>query len=295
MARSALLRSHLRRRDIWRRAAVDRLAEPLHLNLVSAGVSLFGGLRSKVAFDLVVRRQHAYGLLKAADDARARGIQRLTAVELGVASGTGLLNLCELAARVSEETGVEFLVAGFDSGEGMPAPTDFRDHPELYKEGWFPMEDREALARSLPAGAELHFGPVGETIGPFAERLGPDAPLGFLTLDLDFYSSSKDALRLLDGRPDGYLPVAPVYVDDLSLATHTRFAGELLAIREFNEEHELRKLDWDWNIRNTRVFKNAEWLTHMFKLHVLDHPERGDLSRSEGVVSTVENPYLGRA
>ena len=290
MARGALLRSQLKRRDIWRRAAVERLTEPLHLNAISLGVAIFGGLRAKVAFDLVVRRQHAYGLLKAADEAGARGIGRVTVVELGVASGTGLLNLCEIAARVTGETGVDFHLAGFDTGEGMPPPSDYRDHPELYKEGWFPM-DREALAGSLPANAEVHFGPVAETIKPFAERLGPDAPLGFATLDVDFYSSAKDALRLFDGSPDAYLPTLPVYVDDLALATHTRFAGELLAIREFNAERELRKVDWDWNLRNTRVFKNAEWLTHMFKLHVLDHAERSDLSRPQGI-ATFENPYL---
>jgi hypothetical protein len=288
--RVTLLRSQLMRRDIWRRASVDRLTEPLHLNLISLGVALFGGLRAKVAFDLVVRRQHAYGLLRAADDARARGLRRVTVVELGVASGTGLLNLCVLAERVTRKTGVEFRLAGFDTGEGMPPPADYRDHPEIYKEGWFPM-DREALVRSLPENAEIRFGPIGETVKPFAEALGPDAPLAFVTLDVDFYSSSRDALRLFEGRPEGYLPVVNVYVDDLSLSTHTRFAGELLAIREFNDEHELRKLDWDWNLRNTRVFKNAEWLTHMFKLHVLDHPERSDLSRSEEVAS-FENPYL---
>jgi hypothetical protein len=290
VARNALLRSQLARRDIWRRAAVERLTEPLHLNLAALGVALFGGLRSKAAFDLLVRRQHAYGLLKAADEARARGLRRVTAVELGVASGTGLLNICELGARVTAETGVEFRVAGFDTGAGMPPPADYRDHPELYKEGWFPM-DREALERSLPANAELHVGPIAETMTAFVDGLGADAPLGFATLDVDFYSSAKDALRLFEGRPDAYLPFVPVYVDDLSLATHTRFAGELLAIREFNDAHELRKLDWDWNLANTRVFKRAEWLTHMFKLHVLDHPERSDLSRSADVAS-FENPYL---
>jgi hypothetical protein len=290
MARNPLLRSQLMRRDIWRRIAVERLTEPLHLNATSLGVAIFGGLRAKVAFDLVVRRQHAFGLLKAADEARARGIRQVTVVELGVASGTGLLNLCELAARVTKETGVDFRLAGFDTGEGMPAPADYRDHPELYKEGWFPM-DREALVRSLPANAEVHFGPVGETIEPFVDRLGPEAPLGFATLDVDFYSSSKDALRLFAGRADAYLPFVTVYVDDLALPTHTRFAGELLAIREFNGEHELRKFDWDWNLRNTRAFKNAEWLTHMFKLHVLDHPERSDLSRPQ-TIATFENPYL---
>ena len=290
MARNTLLRSQLARRDIWRRAAVERLTEPLHLNMASAGVALFGGVRAKIAFDLLVRRQHAYGLLKAADEARARGLRELTVVELGVASGTGLLNICELGGRIGEETGVAFRVAGFDSGEGMPPPADYRDHPELYKEGWFPM-DREALQERLPANAEIHFGPIGETMPGFVDGLGPEAPLAFATLDVDFYSSSKDALRLFDGRPDAYLPFVTVYVDDLALPTHTRHAGELLAIREFNDEHELRKLDWDWNLANTRVFKHAEWLTHMFKLHVLDHPERSDLSRS-GEIASFENPYL---
>lgn len=291
MARDRLLRSQLMRRDIWRRIAVERLTEPLHLNAISLGVALFGGLRAKAAFDLLARRQHAFGLLKAADEARARGISQLTVVELGVGSGTGFLNLCELATRVTSETGVEFRLAGFDSGEGMPPPVDYRDHPELYKEGWFPM-DREALVGSLPANARIHFGPIAETVAPFAAQLDPGAPLGFATLDVDFYSSSKDALHLFGGgRADAYLPFVTVYVDDLSLATHTRFAGELLAIREFNEEHELRKLDWDWNLRHTRVFKHAEWLTHMFKLHVLDHPERGDLSRPQEI-ATFENPYL---
>lgn len=290
MARNALLRSQLARWDIWRRAAVDRLTEPLHLNLISLGVAAFGGVRAKTAFDLLVRRQHAYGLLKAADDARARGLARVTVVELGVASGTGLLNICELGARVTKETGVELRIAGFDTGEGMPPPTDYRDHPELYKEGWFPM-DRGALEASLPYGAELHVGPIAQTMAEFVATLGPDAPLGFATIDVDFYSSTKDALRLFEGRADGYLPCLPVYVDDLALATHTRFAGELLAIREFNAEHAFRKLDWDWNLPNSRVFKRAEWLTHMFKLHVLDHPERSDLRRPDDV-ATFENPYL---
>jgi hypothetical protein len=290
VARNALLRSQLVRRDIWKRAAVERLTEPLHLNLASIGVALFGGVRAKAAFDLLVRRQHAYGLLKAADEARARGLARVTVVELGVASGTGLLNLCELGARITKETGVEFRVAGFDTGEGMPPPADYRDHPELYKEGWFPM-DRAALEARLPPNAELHFGPIAETMRPFVDGLGPQAPLGFATLDVDFYSSSKDALTLFEGRPGAYLSFVTVYVDDLALSTHTRYAGELLAIREFNDEHELRKLDWDWNLANTRVFRRAEWLTHMFKLHVLDHPERSDLSSSEQIAS-FENPYL---
>ena len=29
---------------------------------------------------------------------------------------------------------------GLDTGEGMPPPRDHRDHPELYGQGWYPMD-----------------------------------------------------------------------------------------------------------------------------------------------------------
>ncbi|MHB8470770.1 MAG: hypothetical protein ACYDCH_13610, partial [Gaiellaceae bacterium] len=63
----ALLSSLLRRRDIWRRIAVERLTEPLHLNGIALLVAAAGSTRARVAFDVLVRQQHAYGLLAAAD------------------------------------------------------------------------------------------------------------------------------------------------------------------------------------------------------------------------------------
>lgn len=270
---------------------MERLTEPLHLNVAAAGVALAGGLRAKIAFDLIVRQPHAYGLLHAADLAIARGLRRVTVVELGVGGGTGLLNLCDLAQRIAEETGVCFDLVGFDTGAGMPPPGDYRDHPELYKQGWFPM-DEKALAAALPDNARLIIGDIADTIDEFAATLSPAAPLGFATLDVDTYSSTRHALRLFTGPPDGYFPYVPTYVDDIALPTHTRFAGELLAIDEFNAEQELRKVDRDTTILNGRVFQRAEWLTHMFKLHVMDHPERTDLRPPEDLV-VVDNPYIG--
>jgi hypothetical protein len=49
----------------------------------------------------------------------------------------------------------------------------------------------------------------------------------------------------------------PVYVDDIAMPTSNRFGGELLAIDEFNAEHELRKIDVDRTLVYTRVFKHA--------------------------------------
>jgi hypothetical protein len=286
----SLLRSLLLRRDFWRRLAVERLTEPLHLNAIALVVAAFGSTRAKVAFDVVVRQQHAYGLLHAADLAVAQGVRRVTVVELGVGVGTGLLNLCEVGALVTAATGVEFEIAGFDTGAGLPPPVDYRDHPELYESGWFGME-RERLERRLPANARLILGDLEETVDGFVAGMTPDAPLGFATLDVDYYSSSVAALRLFTGAPESYFPYIPVYVDDLGRPTHTRFAGEQLAIAEFNEAHELRKLEHDGALPYARVFKHAEWLAHMFKLHVLDHPRRRDVAGT-GTAVTVVNPYL---
>jgi hypothetical protein len=287
----SLLRSLLKRRDIWQRLAVERLTEPLHLNVLALLAAAFGGTRAKIAFDVLVRQQHAYGLLHAADLARAHGARRVTVAELGVGVGTGLLNLCELSGRVERATGIGFDVVGFDTGTGMPPPVDHRDHPELYETSWFSM-DSERLKARLPANARLILGDLDETIDDFVAGMSEAAPLGFATLDVDYHSSSLAALRLFTGRPELYFPYVPVYVDDLALPTHTRFAGELLAIEEFNEAHELRKLEFDRMLPYNRVFKHAEWLAHMFKLHVLDHPIRRNVAGT-GRQMHVPNPYLG--
>jgi hypothetical protein len=239
---------------------------------------------------VLVRQQHAYGLLEAADEARARGLRRVTVVELGVGGGAGLLNICELAKRISGATGVEFDIVGFDTGAGLPPPSDHRDHPELYTAGSFP-HDRGALQRALPGNARVVYGDLRETIDPFVASLTPESPLGFATLDVDYYSSSRHGLRLFLGEAACYLPSVPVYVDDLHERTHTRFAGELLAVAEFNDEHELRKLDVDRSLPYSRVFKHAEWLQHMYRLHVFDHPERADV-RAKREVEVAPNPYL---
>jgi hypothetical protein len=288
----ALLGSLLRRPDIWKRIAVERLTEPVHLNAIAVVVALVGSTRARAAFDVLVRQQHAYGLLEAADEARARGLRRVTVVELGVGGGAGLLNLCDLARRVSRTTEIEFDIVGFDTGAGLPPPADHRDHPELYTAGSFP-HDRDALERALPATARVVYGDLRETIDPFVASLTPGSPLGFATLDVDYYSSSRHALRLFLGDARCYLPSVPVYVDDVHERTHTRFAGELLAIEEFNEENDVRKLDVDRSLPSTRVFKHAEWLQHMFRLHVFDHPERADVhARRE--IEVAPNPYLDR-
>ena len=164
-----LLRKLRQQRSARYRILRERLTEPLHLNAASALVALLGSFRSKVACDLISRPHYAYGLLAAADQAREAGIKCFTAVEFGVAAGEGLLNLCSLASRVTQSTGVGVRVVGFDSGAGMPPPSDYRDHPEEFQAGDFPME-HERLRTRLPSNCELVLGPVNQTAPAFARK-----------------------------------------------------------------------------------------------------------------------------
>ena len=284
------VRALLPRRDIWRRVFVERMTEPLHLNLLSLFVAVFGTYRAKIAFDLVLRQEYAYGMQQAAALASARGFHRVTIVELGVGAGTGLLNLCSIAESLAPSAGVRFEIAGFDSGLGLPAPADYRDHPEAYGTGWYPMRRPELLG-AIRGRATLVLGDLAETVPPFVGSLDPAAPVGFAIVDVDYYSSARAALGLFAGPPASYLPYFPVYVDDIKLPSHNSKAGEALAIEEFNRDQPLRLLEFDRFLVHSRIFKHAEWLSHMYTLHVLDHAERNDLS-PRASIRDPGNPYL---
>ena len=281
----------LQQPEKWKKIAIERLTEPLHTNLISAFVALFGSYRTKVFFDLVIRPQYAYSMLRAADRAKELGLGSVTAVEFGVAAGDGLLNLCQIGACVTKVTGVKFQIAGFDTGKGMPPPLDYRDHPELYQAGDFPMTDVQALRAALPANAKLVLGELRDTVPPFIDTLSEETPLGFVALDVDYYSSSKDALELLNHpNPLKYLPLPLLYLDDIMFESHNGWCGELLALTEFNDQHDFRKIERDRFLRTRRICKNPRWLDQIYLLHVLDHSQMQQL-RACRPPQQLNNPF----
>ena len=124
-------------------------------------------------------------------------VGEISAIEFGVAGGNGLLALEREAEAVEKELGVSIKVYGFDNGPaGLPAFIgDHRDHPDKWKPGDFPMD--EALLRSkLGPRTTLVLGNVEETVPRFFDD--PSVPpVGFVAFDLDLYSSTTDALRML--------------------------------------------------------------------------------------------------
>jgi hypothetical protein len=286
--RYALKRS-LNERDKFRKIFVERLTEPLHLNILSFFVLLFGKFQTKVAFDLVVRQQLAFSMLHAAQQAAMQGISAISVAEFGVASGAGLLNMCAIATEVMRTTGVRIEIYGFDAGTGMPPPIDHRDHPEHWQEGDFPM-NVDRLHEALPSFAHLIIGDVENTIPGFLAMLSPKAPLAFVSLDLDYYSSTKKALEVFKGPADHYASTVVVYLDDIVEESANPWCGELLAVREFNEEDLPRKISPFPALRAKRIFKNPLWIEQIYLLHILDHDDRQ--ARIRRGTNFLHNEYL---
>lgn len=195
-----------------------------------------------IRWGAIERPHYAYIVYQAADLAQRLGIDRIAALEFGVAGGRGLLNLEYHARRVEQLTGVAVEVFGFDTGEGLPPPADYRDLPYVWQPSHFKM-DQKAL-RSKLKSAELVLGDVAETVGSFAERYSP-APIGAIAFDLDYYSSTVDAFRIFDLPQSNLLPRVFCYFDDIfssDLGHVGPAVGVPLAIDEFNQASSQRAL-----------------------------------------------------
>jgi hypothetical protein len=286
----SFLLKRLSQKNSWNKVFMQRLTEPFHLNLIALFVFVFGSFRKKVAYDLVIRPQHAFGLLNAADQAKLRGFSEVTVVEFGVANGAGLMNLIAVAEQVTKTTGVTIHIYGFDTGEGMPEPIDYRDHPEYYNTGDFPM-NKALLEEKIKGKATIIYGPIKEKIAEFISTISEKAPIGFIAIDVDYYSSTKDVLELFKAKARSFLPLTYVYMDDIFMPHHNEKCGELLAVSEFNADQSLRQLSYHRFFENQRIFKNANWVKQLYYFHVLDHPYRSELKRDRNAY-VLDNPYL---
>ena len=166
-------------------------------------------LPTQIFLGSLKRPQYAMGLYTAALEAKALGIERISAIEFGVASGHGLLNMEALARRIARFFEMEIEVHGFDTGAGLPRPEDYRDVPYIFGEGDYLMD--EAALRTRLNGTNLWIGPVADRI----EALKDAPPVGFISFDLDLYSSTVEAMRVFDFPCSSRLPHVICYFDDI--------------------------------------------------------------------------------
>ena len=134
------------------------------------------------------------------------------------------------------------------------------------------MVSRDGLVERTHGRAEVVLGDIADTVDAFIDSLTPSSPLGFASIDVDIYSGARSALRSLLGPSEKLLPAVSLYFDDVGFFFANEWCGELAAIREFNDDNELRKIGPDRSfIART---PSAPWHAHMYVCHALDHPAR---------------------
>lgn len=195
------------------------------------------------------------------------GKKGVSLIELGVYRGSGLHFIIEVAEHLTDSIGIEYHIYGFDSFEGLPELGGSEDHNEIWEEGQYKSSSTyDEMVEKFEDKATLIKGDVKDTVKEFLlDRLDINYPIGFISLDLDLYSSSKSGLKILeDVNPNKYIPTVTMIVDDQDfLITYNDWCGEGLAIKEFNDENEFRKIQ-----------NRKEIYQRLRCVHILDHDLR---------------------
>lgn len=255
------------------RRAVRVLGNPSRLVIGPWRRLPFGSFDLRCDLDLFPRPYYAYGVQQAALLAQRLGLPAVSIIEFGVAGGNGLVELERLARLASAATGVRIETYGFDRGKGLPDPIDYRDLPYTWRGGFFEMDID--LLKSRLTDAHLVLGDLADTVPHFFESA--PAPVGFVAIDLDYYSSTVDALRLFEGDEAFLLPRVICYLDDIVGEDHVfqhDFVGELLAVHEFNDRNANRKIGRINALGQKRAVA-APWCESMFAVHLFEHPLYG--------------------
>lgn len=228
-----------------------------------------GSFRFRYAIGALHRMHYAYIIYEAARLAAKLGQDRISVIEFGVAGGNGLLWMEKHAEAIERIFPVRIEIYGFDTGHGLPAPTDYRDLPYHWKAGFYDM-DEPALRAKLHR-AKLVLGDVAESIDTFRERHSI-APVGAISVDTDFYSSATHAFKIFDFSESSLMPRIFCYMDDTigsELELYSDFTGERLAITEFNDSHENRKIAVPYYMRINDALQ--VWPHHIWIAHIFDH------------------------
>lgn len=240
-----------------------------------------GSVDLRTNLDIWDRPQYAFGVYSAAKLAAGLRLNGISIIEFGVAGGNGLVALERIAAAMGQRFELQIDVYGFDTGAGMPTPCDYRDVPYVWGPGFYGT-DVDSLKSRLNS-AHLFLGDVGETVPKFLAN-SPLPPVGFVSFDLDYYSSTKKAFRIFDGPSTAVLPRVFCYFDDIvqpQQAYLNDYLGELCAIREYNQENEKRKITKIQGLPFLRQHPDV-WNEQMYVHHDFGHPLYESLVTPEG-------------
>jgi len=234
----------------------------------------FGSYESRLRLSAIEQPNYGYCVYNGAMLAKKRGYNAISVLEFGVAGGRGLLNLEYHARHIQELFSIDIDIYGFDTGEGLPEPLDYRDLPYHWKKSEYKMDVQKLRAKVETA--KLVLGDVKETAETFLEKHRPN-PIAAIMFDLDFYSSTAAAFKILEGDKKYFLPRLFCYFDDVTgneTSLYSDYTGERLAIKEFNHSHTKKKFAQAHYLLNRKVVD--DWYSKIWIFHNFEHSKYND-------------------
>ena len=179
------------------------------------------------------RMEHIYDVFR---EVKSKYKGKFTVLEFGTNEGYSITKMLYATRFLKMEDRIT--IHGFDSFEGMPAPTGRYDKniiadDDEWIEGQF--KGKYEILNEYLSGKyknfELHKGFFEDSITPeFLESLKNEKPV-LIWIDCDFYSSTKAVLdRILPYLPNGCY----IYFDEFEFNYGSRFTGEARAVYEIN-------------------------------------------------------------
>ena len=243
----------------------------------------------RLNYDMVTRPWYGYSIFHAAKIAKALEYKSMSIIEFGVAGGNGLINIEKHVEEIKKIIKIEFEIYGFDLESGLPKPDQKKDLKYHWKEGSFKM-DYKSLKNKLKT-SNLVLGDIKDTCPKFLSTYKP-APIGCIFVDLDYFSSTVEALKIFDGDDKFFLPRLLCYFDDIlgsENELYNEFSGELAAIKNFNKTHQYKKICKLRCLYERKV--RSGWNEMMYSFHNFNHPKYNNFISDTPLNQPLEKRY----
>ena len=189
-------------------------------------------INEKKFFNLILkgslpRPHYALGLFLSASLASQLQCKKISVIEFGCWECEGLLDLEHYTEEIEKLFNVKIEIYGFEGGEGLPPPKDYRDRVYQFTEG--EMKSSKSNSINHLKRSKIIYGNFNETVPQFIKK-GDFAPIAALFNDADYFFSTQESLKILNQQ--NKLPKVFLYFDDLNFSSSQ--TGELGAINDFN-------------------------------------------------------------
>jgi len=173
-------------------------------------------------------------LLESVLEAKELGYKKVSVLELGVAGGNGIITLEKYKKKIEKLTNIQIEIYGFDTGDGLPQIDNRYDLPFIWSTGDY-KNDKQELEKRITS--KIFYGDIKDTFEDFI-KTDPEKIVSIF-IDLDLYTSTKKFLNQLQKFKHYLSPRVYCYFDDVFHPSHyiNEHNGELLAIKEFNDEN----------------------------------------------------------